>query len=814
MVIVTCVPILLVSPLLTTWLHHDIVIYPCLLAFFLVILLFAARRVISKWNNWYLDIPCVTEQEIVGWYQRTHLATVSDEKMPSYFTIRQTFWDCVDKERACHFWSKSTSDPFVKRLAKGYPATIFLLTWYCKYTRTRLPLPYSPTWNLQLKSATETLVSMQKGLKLHSAFLHWVHSGQEVWGGLLFFALALMDKWTALLTGESIVGLSVSSDTFRLAVGFGLAYYLMGAVILDAVSQPLWAIAHRHTPEQVSSLASLHEAILNDRLTRRSLYWSKLLKYSLLHIWGLAVTSALMWSFESSRSATQMYLAYIGAYSGLLWYQYSRIYVRHRADGPVALGTAVGFMTCILLRLIPDGFPYGGVIGLAAGTWTTAFLSFCKANVGWSPGVSDSNIAEAVYTCSTLNPDPEIPQGTLAGAFQGILSMPLNLRYRIDPAMQPGVEVMKILRSRSQSQQAYVRAFPQAADLLRRIAELWESGRILVELISAGSLLRSEEPFFRCLSQKTADSLHIIVITPLDLVQDTLQGRCHAIAEALVSSTAENYLDLSHDHAILAELLVHEGLDGSLSIPEGIKRQLQFCSRDREELILNTHKDVLRHLLLGIDIEREWDLLPADVRMFLLQRACGQSYRLSFSQTEWIRSRFKLSSPGQLDALLARHDLSASLAMAVSNYAQLVPDDKAAVTSSTLTLSQTDPMSSLQFSLEKVPGGSSHSIKARLLRAYLKIKSCIKFTVLSLVADPEYQRELDYMLRTQPLILSWPAKRCLTYIWSFCKLLQDLILPLVLVSSMPRYFTPLLIWLSCTVEVEYPRFISRRKGKQ
>jgi len=298
------------------------------------------------------------------------------------------------------------------------------------------------------------------------------------------------------------------------------------------------------------------------------------------------------------------------------------------------------------------------------------------------------------------------------------------------------------------------------------------------------------------------------------MVQDTLQGRCDAIAEALLSSAAENYLGLSHDHAILAELLVHEGLGGSVSIPEGIKRQLQFSCRDRQELILNTHKDVLRNLLLGIDIEQEWDLLPADVRMFLLQRASGQSYRLSISQTEWIRSRFKLLNPGELDALLARYDLSASLAKAVSNYAQLVPDDKAAVTSSTLTLSQTEPMSSLQFNHEKVSGGSSRSIKARLLRTYLKIKSCIKFTVLSLVADPEYQRELHYMLRTQPLILSWPAKRCLTYIWSFCKLLQDLILPLVLVSSMLRYFSPLLIWLSCTVEVEYPHFISRRKGKQ
>jgi hypothetical protein len=146
---------------------------------------------------------------------------------------------------------------------------------------------------------------------------------------------------------------------------------------------------------------------------------------------------------------------------------------------------------------------------------------------------------------------------------------------------------------------------------------------------------------------------------------------------------------------------------------------------------------------------------------------------------EWIQSRFKLTDSTDLDVWLARYDLSASLAEAVGSYAQRIADEKA-VTPLT-NPSQNRPISSLQLSDEQVTGPSSR-VKASLLRIYLKIKSSIKFTVLSLVADPEYQRELDYMLRTQPLILSWPLKRCLACIWSFCKVLQDLILPLVLVS--------------------------------
>ncbi|KAL2818251.1 hypothetical protein BDW59DRAFT_181939 [Aspergillus cavernicola] len=792
-VIVACIPILLISPLLTMWFHHDIIIYPCVLAVFLMVLLFAARRVVSKWNSWYLDIPCVTERQVIDWYQRTYTSETSsgscEEELPSYFTIRRELWDCVRKERTAKFWSRSTSDPLVQRLAKGYRATTFLLIWYCKYTRTQLPLAYSRTWNLQLNSAIYSLTGMQKGLKLHSAFLHWVHSGQEVWGGLLYFALALMDKWTGLLTGESIVGLSVSSEHYRLAVGFGLAYYLMGAVILDAVSQPLWTLAHEHTGEPVSSFSSLHQGILNDKRVHQSLYWGNLLKYSLLHVWGLAVTSSLMWAFEDARSAIRMYLGYVGAYSGLLWYQYNRIYARHLSDSALAIGTLIAFMTCMLLRVLPAGFSYGGVIGLAAGTWTTAILSFRSTNVGRTQRMAHSNASEVTtYTCSTLEPDPEIPTTTLSYTFDMILSLPPDLRYKLDPFRYHGLEVMQILRSGSQSQKVQlVRAFPQAEVMMSRTAELWELGKIVVEIVSAASLLPSQkERSFRALSKRAGDLLHIIIIMSVGPPWDQLQGKGCAVAEMLVSSTAENYFGLSHDHAMLTELLVHGDANGALPIPEGIRCQLQDSRCAQKEVISGTQKAVLRHLLLGLDIEQEWDLLPGDVRVFLLQRACGQPYRLSTSQVKWIHSRFQQITSTDLVSFMARHDLSASLALIVSHYAQRIAahDENIGVTSALINSSQERVISSLP-SKDETEGrvGFWTSVKEKLLQTYRRFKACIKFTVLSLVADPEYQRELEYMLRTQPLILSWPAKRMLTGMWSFCKVLQDLILPLVLLHG-------------------------------
>lgn len=50
------------------------------------------------------------------------------------------------------------------------------------------------------------------------------------------------------------------------------------------------------------------------------------------------------------------------------------------------------------------------------------------------------------------------------------------------------------------------------------------------------------------------------------------------------------------------------------------------------------------------------------------------------------------------------------------------------------------------------------------MRFLQKVRTCVKFTVLSLVADPEYQRELDYVLRGQSLVFSWPVTLILTAI--------------------------------------------------
>lgn len=388
-VIVACLPILVISPIVTVWCAQDIVVYLGVLFAFVSALLYGSRKIISLWSNWYLRIPLVTEAEVVEWYLqlpecsqvKEHLADTVDLSATPF--PRQALLAAIVKEQNRGWWSRSKVDELVRRLSDGYEATLFLMQWYCSSTRTAMPYPYSSTWNLQCKAATDTLKEMQRGLKLHNAFAHWRHGSDDVWCGFLYFIIALMDKWVALIAGGSFVGFSdVESSTFRLAVGFGLPYYLMAAICLDVIAQPLWLKAGQSVNLPIDSLLGLELSVLADARARRSLYWRNLVRFLMLHVWSVALAASLMWTFEKSQHGTQMFLAYIGAYTGLLYFQYNRIFcgIRVLADlVPAAiLGLVVGPM---LVRSLPS-FAYSTVVSLAVATWTAALLSLRTADIG------------------------------------------------------------------------------------------------------------------------------------------------------------------------------------------------------------------------------------------------------------------------------------------------------------------------------------------------------------------------------------------------------------------------------------------------
>jgi hypothetical protein len=142
---------------------------------------------------------------------------------------------------------------------------------------------------------------------------------------MLYFIIALLDKWISLIDGGSLTGLTSSNKDLRMPVGFGLAYYLIGAVLLDFNAHRLYEIASRSKEDVVPTDGDIHSAALVKSHNRKTVYWLTLGKYLLWHVWGLAGTITLVWVFTSQSSVkpTIIFLSYVLAYTGLLWYQVS-----------------------------------------------------------------------------------------------------------------------------------------------------------------------------------------------------------------------------------------------------------------------------------------------------------------------------------------------------------------------------------------------------------------------------------------------------------------------------------------------------------
>jgi hypothetical protein len=141
--------------------------------------------------------------------------------------------------------------------------------------------------------------------------------------------VALLDKWLMLFTGQQILGLGSGDQSMTLPVGFGLAYYLVGAVLLDFNANRLFeAAAALGKEEAIPTDCDISNAVRVKVHKRRILYWKTLGGYLMLHVWGLAITSALVWLFVSSNPRhetyldnpsrpTMIFLSYVAAYTGM-----------------------------------------------------------------------------------------------------------------------------------------------------------------------------------------------------------------------------------------------------------------------------------------------------------------------------------------------------------------------------------------------------------------------------------------------------------------------------------------------------------------
>ncbi|TVY84657.1 hypothetical protein LSUE1_G001270 [Lachnellula suecica] len=808
-IIIMVVPFLFISPIVTIWVEdQDIYIYLSVIYIFLFLLVLGVRRTGSRWTTWYLDIEQLTDQKLREWYIETredgNEKALADMTDPAVLKLARTalIHDVTSTRR---LFSRKSQDPLVLALAKSYDATIFLLEWYSSYSGTPLPVPYSSTWNMQMKVALQTLKQLQTGIRLHNAFIHWRQAGDEVGCSILYFIVALLDKWSALFDGGQLLGLSALNKKYRMPVGFALAYYLIGAVLLDFNAAKLHSMTAKGHNMLIGDIFSIPEAVKREVHARRYLYWTMLARYLFFHVWSLAVASSLLWVFDSTMESTILFIAYVGAYTGLLWYQYTKIFCGPRSLKPLLVAVVIGLPLGQILRHYFPSFEYCDVTTLGVATWTAGILSLYYARIRRKSthkiGDSDgdhgySKLAPNGVYHGFSNPgkDYSLSQDELRIVYHNLCALRNEERYQIDPQTNPGLDIKAVLlhalenyrEPRTALLRFALEAFPEAAELLELAALAFESGSVVINCIPIAAMTDAFAEV-KAVSYAANGNIQIIVgceLMRMDRQQASISNFCQSTAEIIVHVIAETQMGMNHDDASLSESLLVQG-SGSWHgrrVPSRIKDYLASAtsSSTRSRSLARFCEDqTLQYLALRFEPEIEWDRLPRHIRDLVVRRCTGQEEILTRSQQEWLV--FNQSQGLPIKTFITRCNFGAYVAMSNRKYALGARDEEADE-----KYYHQDTLSSLCYLRVKPPAPklTTRNVlrisKLPLSFVYHNIGVCLKLFAIAFVAEPEFQRELSCALESSPKAVRSIVFFVASGIWGYTKLLQSLVMPIFL----------------------------------
>lgn len=729
---------------------------------------------------------------------------------------RKALYEEVIREKNRHFWQKPTEDPLVKQLAKCWDATLFLLNWYSRITDTKRPIPFSSTWNLETQVALENMRQSQKGIKLHNSFIHWRNAGDEISSGILYFLTALMDRWLDLVYGANLVGLSGDlNSSFRLSVGFSLAYYLIGAVLLDYKAQHLHTLSAHSSPISIETVAQIPVAKANDLRFRRQIYWKTLLLFLGVHVWALAVGTALVWIFNGSSSAAIMFLAYVGAYSGLLLYQYNKIFSGPHTVKPLVIAIMLGFLLGNILKQVRPKFHYNNVIALAVSTWTAAILTIWTAKFG-IPGVAnmacgisyfwrsrergnpvdpgdtqsydEKSSSRTYHSYNGAGPEEEYSQSELKAFVEKLRTGPKAERYRVVPLGPAGNRITAQLLSCTHETLSPVvlQAFPAIPHLVQRIVFAWQNGLIEIIIVSM-HLITDSSNKLRGISEFVEGRLSLFVASDAEENNSiNISSNCRLITETLLHACCETMFGIPHSQAEIIESIFACGPNaaGPHTVSESTKRSVPSNLTDEASstFISSCKTELLRCLCLGLDCDTQWEELPEHIRQLFLRRCMGARTPYTSTVMTWINENVRAEASCTILSRMARYDLGAFLAINKSSYFRT--HVRSAGTGGSFGPSAAD----IQESHRPIFNQSATSIVS-ILQSYVcipitygyhAIGTASKFFVLAMMADTEYQRELRGALRSTPHFISTPVTFLLTGLWIYCRWAMSSVLPFFL----------------------------------
>jgi hypothetical protein len=247
---------------------------------------------------------------------------------------------------------------------------------------------------------------------------------------------------------------------------------------------------------------------------------------------------------------------------------------------------------------------------------------------------------------------------------------------------------------------------------------------------------------------------------------------------------------MNHDCSTLAESLVVPkpvSQESRLSpIPSRIKNYLstsKSSSAQAQSLAQSCEDQALKFLALGFDVGILWDHMPRDIRELVIKRCTGQDDGLTRSQHEWLVLHHARGTP--VKTLFTRCNFGAFVAMSSRRYALGARDDTwdDAIDEK---LYHEDTLDSLSFLRVKPPIAKCtvrtilRKLKVPFSVVYHNLGICLKLLAIAFVAEPEFQRELDYALHSTPIIIRHIILFLATVVWKYTKFLQNIVMPIFL----------------------------------
>lgn len=180
-----CLPVVLLSPVITTFVNGwDTLIYLLIIYTFVILLLVTFRNLCREWTTWLSKIPNVKEKDVLAWYEKKHAENGAPELLDIAAQARSELSRAVDSFSSSPLHvpfisgQQKEEDPFVRKMAIAHPYAMWLLKK--EAGDSALPETYTTTWFVQLELAVANQRQLTRALKEHSPFITYRYSRYDV----------------------------------------------------------------------------------------------------------------------------------------------------------------------------------------------------------------------------------------------------------------------------------------------------------------------------------------------------------------------------------------------------------------------------------------------------------------------------------------------------------------------------------------------------------------------------------------------------------------------------------------------------------